>query len=30
MKLDISNSIYYDYNKKKHEGKRVLTAKSIS
>ena len=21
MKLDISNSIYYDYNKKKHEGK---------
>ena len=24
MKLDISNSIYYDYNKKKHEGKRVL------
>ena len=30
MKLDMSNSIYYDWNKKKHEGKRVLTAKSIS
>ncbi len=30
MKLDISNSIYCDWNKKKHEGKSVLTAKSIS